>query len=616
MNCSKIQHRHCVCCHKIGLNVEVNAKGVCKDCTSYRNPNYFIDKKALPIWYDDGGIPQFKVPEELSNLTIAECMLIQLNSPFIPLQHIKNGVFGLSGHVCSFQQDIEEFVNRLPRSKNDVTMLNVLKSVKAEMSDSDEGVVKQSFRVRKKTIGSALRWLKRYNIEYASIEIDMSALDWLDGDEGDMETLDLVSKDMIVEQDLSREKNVDLGPSPNLTKCGEMGCSNIKDFGYVDKTPKSDLSPEDTVIHNTVLQSMVKNRDTLSVNWPDRGPTAINEFTESRLFARAYPWLFPGGYGDILDYPGNEREWGRNLLQFEDGRFTRDKFFVFYALNYLTRKRNASSGNWFIKDFNHNGPTSLEELQHDICHGDTSFVNRLNYYNRNIKGSTPFWHSKRQELYTWINHHVEQGNGAPSFFITLSCSEYYWIDIIRLIKERMEMAGEDASDCFVGSPKLSKILNDYSIVVQEYFQKRVKIWLDTVGRSVFGISHYWVRFEFAPGRGQIHAHLLAVSDDKDLKSLCHLYLNNPDGEKERDKCLSEWAKNKFRLTAEVDESFDSCEIAPEESPCNIRFSDIPNDPRSRREDENNLMRFCQCHYCSGFCLRPDSHDRYVFGYSL
>ena len=67
----------------------------------------------IPIWYLNG-IPQFHVPMELTSLTLAEKMLIQLASPFIPLRHIKNGVFELSGHVCCFKQDVEGFVNSLP----------------------------------------------------------------------------------------------------------------------------------------------------------------------------------------------------------------------------------------------------------------------------------------------------------------------------------------------------------------------------------------------------------------------------------------------------------------------------------------------------------------------
>jgi len=36
--------------------------------------------------------------------------------------------------------------------------------------------------------------------------------------------------------------------------------------------------------------------------------------------------------------------------------------------------------------------------------------------------------------------------------------------------------------------------------------------METVGKEIFRISYYWLRYEFAPSRGQIHAHILAISD--------------------------------------------------------------------------------------------------------
>ena len=203
---------------------------------------------------------------------------------------------------------------------------------------------------------------------------------------------------------------------------------------------------------------------------------------------------------------------------------------------------------------------------------------------------------------------MEKGHGAPNFFITLSCCEHYWPDIIRLLKERLIAAGQDASACYMGSPKLSQILNDYAIVVQEYFQKRVEMWLKTVGKKVFDIEHYWVRYEFAPGRGQIHAHLLAITKDKTIIKLCHL--DKQISDTQRDKRLSEWAEAKLGLTASFDPAYENIEIEPNQSPCSVRFSDINEDPQSQHEDKQRLLKYCQMHKCNGFCLRPDKHKRY------
>ena len=168
------------------------------------------------------------------------------------------------------------------------------------------------------------------------------------------------------------------------------------------------------------------------------------------------------------------------------------------------------------------------------------------------RGSSPFWFKKRCELYLWINHHVQVGNGAPTFFITLSCAENYWVDILEKIRERMLLAGEDTSRVYAGAPGLTEIVNKYSIVVQEYFQKRVVTWLEMVGKRLYGIKHYWIRYEFAPNRGQIHAHLLAIPHDHKIYELCHADLKKGNGKVLRAQRLAHWVEKHLGLVASID----------------------------------------------------------------
>ena len=58
-----------------------------------KNEKYYLEAGALPVWYNDEGVPQYYVPSVLSSLTQAEKLLIQRISPFVPLQHLKQGTF-------------------------------------------------------------------------------------------------------------------------------------------------------------------------------------------------------------------------------------------------------------------------------------------------------------------------------------------------------------------------------------------------------------------------------------------------------------------------------------------------------------------------------------------
>ena len=150
----------------------LNKHGICSDCSKYKDIDHYKKQSWLPIWYD-GDKPKFHVPEELSSLTLAEKMLIQLASPFVPLQHIKNGTFGLTGHVCCFEQGVEEFVNTLPRQHDNVTIMKVCKAIQSEVGSTSSRL--EEFQVRKSKLGVALLWLKQHNEEYRHINIDMSA---------------------------------------------------------------------------------------------------------------------------------------------------------------------------------------------------------------------------------------------------------------------------------------------------------------------------------------------------------------------------------------------------------------------------------------------------------
>ena len=378
-------------------------------------------------------------------------------------------------------------------------------------------------------------------------------------------------------------------------------------FGYVDVGGKNKCvtSPEAERITKD-LQECIKDspkKGDIAVDWPKIEETAVNEYGDRKIFVNAFPWLFPGGFGDPCDSPLTKGEWGKMMLYYEDGRFAEDSLFTFYVTNYIVRHRNASGGRWYVEKFKHSCPDNVEDLKQSINDGETSFINALSYYNQRVKGSTPYWLKKRSELYAWINHHIEMGRGAPMFFITLSCAEYFWPDIIDLIRDRLEIAGRDGSDCYVGSPKMSKLVNEYSIVIQEYFQRRVEIWLETVGDKVFGIEHYWVRYEFAPGRGQIHAHLLAIPRDQTIYELCHSVRKEEDGDVRRAQYMAEWASAKFGLTASVEPGFDDLEVEKKNSPSIIRFSSVGESVEERTADTQRLLKQVQEHGCSAFCMR-------------
>ena len=130
----------------------------------------------------------------------------------------------------------------------------------------------------------------------------------------------------------------------------------------------------------------------------------------------------------------------------------------------------------------------------------------------------------------------------------------------------------------------------------------MEIWLETVGHDVFDIKHYWLRYEFAPSQGQIHSHLLAICGDHSFNVAMHRLKGNKEAQA---KFLQAWSKKAYSYTAEVEQNFDELNIDKEDSACAERFSDVAD----VSVDGQRILKFCQNHSCSGYCLKcPKSKE--------
>jgi hypothetical protein len=288
-------------------------------------------------------------------------------------------------------------------------------------------------------------------------------------------------------------------------------------------------------------------------------------------------------------------EWAQRMVLYKDGRFAKDKMWGFFALNYVERRKNQSSGGFFVNSWFKEGEKTLEELKKEIEEGNLNWIDKITYYSQRVRGSPAYWRSKRAEVYTWINYHVNAGNGAPNFFITLSCAEYYWEDVQRLIKDRYEAAG-------LFAPNLNKswveTVNDHTLIVQEYFQERVKIWLKTVGKKIFRIKHYWLRFEFTPSRGQIHVHMLAISS---FKHVFERYSQFNENRPLQAEFLRLWSEKYLGMTCNVDKDISSTfEKDLENHPASKNYCDVEDNEIDKAE----VLLYLQQHSCGGYCMRP------------
>ena len=72
-------HKQCICCRRVRIKMTINGKGLCDKCKSL-DKDYYLKNDSLPVWCargDRNQEPNFNVPNELSDLSTAEKLLIQ-----------------------------------------------------------------------------------------------------------------------------------------------------------------------------------------------------------------------------------------------------------------------------------------------------------------------------------------------------------------------------------------------------------------------------------------------------------------------------------------------------------------------------------------------------------
>jgi hypothetical protein len=595
---SDIKHGFCSSCMCVSLKLELVNKGdgskVCKHC-KFRKTYTKDQNTTHPVWFNKDDQPQYQVPKELENLREAEKLLISMVSVYIPLQHLCKGQLGCHGHVCCFCQEIGEICMKLPRMPHDVQVIRVVR--KFVLDGGEIGV--KTFSVRKDVVLAALRWLKENNILYKDIEIAEENLDWIE-DGVEQELPGKIHTEIELKD--KHPSQCDLGPSVSqfADVLEDADYSEQVSGGIMNCTEGNmKLSDANNAICRGLEEATKASKKIGTMSWPYVSDKPVSEYDKhSNLFCKAFPWLFPGGVGDYYQYREEKisaAEWAKRMVLYKDGRFAKDKMWGFFALNYVERRKNQSSGGFFVNSWFKEGEKTLEQLKMEIEGGNLNWIDKITYYSQRVRGSPAYWRSKRAEVYTWINYHVNAGNGAPNFFITLSCAEYYWKDVRRLINDRYEAAGLVAPD---QNKSWVETVNDHTLIVQEYFQERVKIWLETVGKKIFKIQHYWLRFEFTPSRGQIHVHMLAISSFQHVFERYSQFTKNRPLQAE---LLRLWSEKFLGMTCNVDKDISS-----------IFEKDLENHPASKyyvevedhEMDKAEVLLYLQQHACGGYCMRP------------
>jgi hypothetical protein len=161
---------------------KVNMCTICQKCHDA------LSKEHIPKFSVANNMWLGDVPAELQGLTIPEeklisfyrhnSCIIKLHSPF---HSTTTAQAALKGNCISFLQNVPNIVNSLPLTLDD--LCDTLKVIFVGARPPERIHLRKILTVRKKKIIQALHWLKKHNMLYRNIEINLKNIDQLPEDD-------------------------------------------------------------------------------------------------------------------------------------------------------------------------------------------------------------------------------------------------------------------------------------------------------------------------------------------------------------------------------------------------------------------------------------------------
>jgi len=199
-------------------------------CTICQKCHDALSKEHIPKFSVANNMWLGDVPAELQGLTIPEEKLISLyrhNSCIIklhsPFHSTTTAQTALKGNCITFLQNLPNIVDSLPLTLDD--LCDTLKVIFIGARPPDRIQLKKVLTVRKEKIVQALRWLKKHNILYQKVNINLQNINQLPEDdvpECIMSTLE----QKLADEEMESER-VGYVPDPLLDPTGSTATDTI-----------------------------------------------------------------------------------------------------------------------------------------------------------------------------------------------------------------------------------------------------------------------------------------------------------------------------------------------------------------------------------------------------
>ena len=208
-------------------------------------------------------------------------------------------------------------------------------------------------------------------------------------------------------------------------------------------------------------------------------------------------------------------------------RFASDADYIFFAHSVIQQTQLNSNINIALKKVQTNNLTAgmfSSNFQDTV----KSFIAKDEGYNfmNTIKGTPAYWKRFLLEVLGMVKQ-----LGLPTFFITLSCADLRWNELVLIISK---LNGETLSEEDIKNLSYydrCKILNNNTVVMAKHFQYRVEVFFKEIilDGPLGKVKCYAIRVEFQfRGSPHIHSFLWVVNAPvlrKDTKDIYIQFIN-------------------------------------------------------------------------------------------
>ncbi|CAF4544629.1 unnamed protein product, partial [Didymodactylos carnosus] len=278
----------------------------------------------------------------------------------------------LRGNVITFPQDVQASVKRLPLSLDELASTIKIVFVGAQALPPDLIRLRDVLTVRKQKIIDALQWLKRYNLLYRDIEIDMANLNKLpinDIPDVLLKTMHIETNakqadeartgyvtETIDDPDLEEDNQVQnntiipvqtsgvLDVNGSSVRSGDIHCHLLQKLKVdsaqtIDSANEIESGDEPEAQHNTRETKENENENIFQIPRSDR---PSNEYSNPDLLIGLFPTLFPYGVGGLEDTSRKTKVSFKKhveyLLSYHDRRFEEHYSFMYVVFNMIQRR--------------------------------------------------------------------------------------------------------------------------------------------------------------------------------------------------------------------------------------------------------------------------------------